>query len=53
MGRSFVADDSNSGHSHLLTKYCGLEFIDLNPPYWKFKIENELLWNDIGDEIYE
>jgi len=45
-----VRDDSDAAYNRLLAKYRGLQFIDLDPPNRKFKIDNELIWNDVDDE---
>jgi len=50
MEEALDADNFDSAHSCLLTKYSGLLYIDLNPSKWKFKIDNEMMCNDVGDE---
>jgi len=45
-----IDDKSDSAYNQLLTKYCGLEFIDLDPPNRKFRTDNELMWNELEDK---
>jgi len=47
---SLVADDSDVAHNRLIAKYRGLEFVDLDPPHRKFRIDNALAWNDVDNE---
>jgi len=45
-----VVNESDVAHNCPVAKYRGLEFVDLDPPHRKFRIDNALAWNDVDNE---